>query len=119
MTSDAERESDARQIARVRRVTREAGIDYLRERQDEWRPATARRASKKFKKFSRGLLRVERDVDRADRDRDESARSERVDAVLERAAGAARGVRRVRGPLEGMARRAPRGPASTNAARGM
>ncbi|MGO1769997.1 MAG: cation:proton antiporter [Microbacterium sp.] len=87
VTSDAERESDARQIARVRRVTREAGIEYLRERQDEWAARHGEAGLEKFKKFSRGLLRVERDVDRADRDRDESARSERVDAVLERHPG--------------------------------
>lgn len=86
VTSEAERAMDVREVARVRRISRDAGIEYLRERQEEWAAEHGEEGLEKFKKFSRGLLKVERDVDRAERDaeRDELPATGRIEAVTER-----------------------------------
>lgn len=68
VSSDAERAADERSIARMRRLGNEAGIEYLRERQQTWIETHGEEGSEQFKRFSRALLRIERDTDRADRD---------------------------------------------------
>ncbi|MGO1411071.1 MAG: cation:proton antiporter [Microbacterium sp.] len=68
VSADAERATDARDVQRVRRISRDAGLDFLRERQDAWVDTYGEDARDQFNKFSRGLLRIQRDTDRTERE---------------------------------------------------
>jgi len=68
VTADAERAKDARDVDRVRRISRDAGLEFLRERQEMWVSKHGEEARDQFNNFSRGLLRVQRDTVRAEKD---------------------------------------------------
>ncbi|WP_119696503.1 cation:proton antiporter [Microbacterium halotolerans] len=68
VSADAERATDAREVERVRKISRDAGLDFLRERQEAWVREHGEGARDHFNKFSRGLLRIQRDTDRTERE---------------------------------------------------
>ncbi|MTE24265.1 sodium:proton antiporter [Microbacterium sp. ZXX196] len=70
VSSEDERASDERAITRVRRLSNAAGIEYLRRRQQSWLDAHGSDGDAIFKKYSRMLLRLEKESDRAERQRD-------------------------------------------------
>lgn len=68
VTADDERRSDEAEIARMRRLSNEAGLEYLRAQQQRWIAEHGEESADIFKGFARAMVRVERDTDRADRD---------------------------------------------------
>lgn len=68
VSADAERASDAREVERVRKISRDAGLQFLRKRQEKWVEEHGEEARDQFNNFSRGLLRVQRDTARAERE---------------------------------------------------
>lgn len=72
VSRDAEHEHERKQVARVRRISRQAGLDYLQEQQRKWVAEHGEAGEEMFKRFSRGLLRVERDEKDAEELRQEA-----------------------------------------------
>ena len=68
VTADEERRSDQAEIARMRRLSNEAGLEYLRAQQQRWIAEHGEESVDVFKGFARAMVRVERDTDRTDRD---------------------------------------------------
>ncbi|WP_188711014.1 cation:proton antiporter domain-containing protein [Microbacterium faecale] len=62
--------ADNREIARMRRLSKEAGVEYLREQQERWGAKYGSDDIDAFKRFSRGLLRIEQGAERGDREID-------------------------------------------------
>ncbi|WP_261166962.1 sodium:proton antiporter [Microbacterium sp. Marseille-Q6965] len=70
VTADEERRSDEAEIARMRRLGAEAGLEYLREQQRRWTEEHGEESAEAFKRVARAMVRVERGTDRADRELD-------------------------------------------------
>lgn len=70
VTSKADVAADNREIARMRMMAGEAGIEYLREQQQAWIDKYGVEAVETFNRFSRGLLRIEKGADQGERDLD-------------------------------------------------
>lgn len=73
VSSRMERELDNRQIARLRKLSAEAGVEYLREQQQKWIEKHGDQGLEAFNRFSRGLLRLEKGTDRSEREIDRVA----------------------------------------------
>ncbi|OCG74780.1 cation:proton antiporter [Microbacterium sediminis] len=68
VTAEAERRSDEAEVARMRKLSRDAGLEYLREQQQQWIDRHGEDSVEGFKRFARAMVRVERGADNADRD---------------------------------------------------
>ncbi|WP_105565716.1 cation:proton antiporter [Microbacterium halophytorum] len=68
VSADEERANDLREVERVRRISKDAGLEFLRKRQEKWVSEYGEEARDQFNNFSRGLLRVQRDTVRAERE---------------------------------------------------
>lgn len=68
VSSEEERASDAEEVSRMRSLSSEAGIAYLREQQLKWSAERGGDDGETFKRFSRALLRIEHEADKPDRD---------------------------------------------------
>lgn len=68
VSAEAEHKSDEAEIARMRRLSREAGLEYLRQQQELWIAAHGEESVDSFKRFARAMMRVERGTENADRD---------------------------------------------------
>jgi len=68
VSAEAERRSDEAEVARIRRLSREAGLEYLRRQQELWIAAHGEESAESFKRFARAMVRVERGTENADRD---------------------------------------------------
>ena len=70
VSSKAEVAADNREIARMRMLAGEAGVEYLREQQQAWAEKYGDESLEAFNRFSRGLLRIEKGSDQGERDLD-------------------------------------------------
>ena len=70
VSSKAQTANDNREVARLRQVSNEAGIEYLRHKQDKWVAAHGDAGLDAFNRFSRGLLKVEQGTSNGERDLD-------------------------------------------------
>lgn len=70
MTSKDQTARDNREVARLRRLSNEAGIEYLRVKQERWVAAHGEIGREAFNRFSRGLLKVEQGATSGENDLD-------------------------------------------------
>ena len=70
VTSKDQTANDNRQVARLRRLSNEAGIEYLRVKQEKWVAEHGESGREAFNRFSRGLLKVEQGATSGERDLD-------------------------------------------------
>ncbi|WP_029151100.1 cation:proton antiporter [Microbacterium indicum] len=67
VSSEEEDLVDKKQKARIRRLSADAGLEYLREQQGKWVEQFGEDSIEGFNRFSRSLIRIERTADHDDR----------------------------------------------------